>query len=80
MDTGSVIEEFIINELLMANGTEKLGHDQSLISTVIIDSLAILRLVSFMEEQFGVKVEDGDVVPENFETINVMKKYVDERL
>ncbi len=42
----------------------------------LLDSLSTLRLVVFIEEQFKFQVEDGDMVPENFETVHRIAQYV----
>ena len=69
------IERFILDELLMGS-RESIGHDESLISSGVIDSLALLRLIGFVEDRFGVVLEDEEVVAENFETINVIAALV----
>jgi acyl carrier protein len=76
MDIESNLEQFIVDELLVGSKGMKLDYDQSLISSGVIDSLAILRLITFIEQKFGVTVEDEDVVPDNFETINIITNYV----
>lgn len=57
-----------------------LDEDQSLISGGILDSIALLRLIAYLEEQFGVKVSDGDVNPDNFETLDKIKTYLEHKL
>lgn len=57
----------------------KLDPNESLVSSGVIDSLAILRLITFVEETFGVTVEDDEVVPENFETVHIIKEFVEAR-
>jgi acyl carrier protein len=79
METANIIERFVVDELMMANSQTKIDHDQSLVSNGVIDSLAILRLIAFVEEKFGIKVEDEELVPENFETINIIKHFVESR-
>jgi acyl carrier protein len=70
MDEVSVVEHFIVHELLLADDQTRVTPDQSLLQGGVLDSLSVLRLISFIEEQFGVTIEDEEVVPENFETIN----------
>jgi len=77
MNIEETVERFVIDELIVGDSQMKLDPDQSLVSSGVIDSLAILRLISFLEEKFGVVVEDDEVVPENFETINVIKAFVE---
>jgi acyl carrier protein len=72
------LTEFIRQELLHGRSV-KLDDDLDLLSAGVIDSLGILRMVSFMEERFGVKVPDEDVVFENFQSIRAMADYVAQR-
>jgi len=79
MDIETTVERFIIEELLVGDSRTKIDPDQSLVSSGVIDSLALLRLIAFLEEKFGVVVGDDEVVPENFETINVIKAFVENK-
>jgi acyl carrier protein len=75
MDYSNILRDFIKREILHGRQVP-LEEDQDLLNAGIIDSLGILRMVAFMEEQFGVKVPDEDVVFENFQNIRVMARYV----
>lgn len=77
MNIEQTVEKFVIEELIVGGSDTKLDPDESLVSSGVIDSLAILRLITFIEETFGVAVDDDEVVPENFETINVIKAFVE---
>lgn len=70
------IQRFIANELGDDSG-RPLELETDLIEQRIIDSLAILRLVSFLESSFGITVLDEDVVPENFQSLNSLAKFVE---
>ena len=80
MDIEAKIERFIVDELMMGGRQTKLDPDQSLISSGILDSLALLRLIEFVEDQFGVVINDGEVIPDNFETINVIKSFLAQKM
>jgi len=54
-------------------------RDTKLIELGILDSLSILKLVGFLEEKFGTKVDPEDVVSENFETIAAITAYVSKK-
>lgn len=69
MNTEQILERFIVDELLLGAGTEKIGVDDPLVSSRVLDSLGLLRMVTFIEERFGVVIEDGELIPDNFETI-----------
>ena len=76
MNTKNAIESFLLNELLSGSRTS-LDPEESLINTGLIDSLGMLRLITYLEESQGVKVGDGDVVPENFDTLNKIVAFVE---
>jgi len=78
LDTKTALTDFIKQQILHGRSVP-LDEEQDLLNAGIIDSLGILRLVAFLEEQFGVKVPDEDVVFENFQSINAMARYVDDR-
>ncbi len=80
MEIVDTIEKFIVDEIIVGEKGTELDPDESLISSGIVDSLALLRLIAFIEEQFGVVIEDEEVVSDNFETLNVMKGLVESKL
>jgi acyl carrier protein len=50
-----------------------------LIESGIVDSLGILDVVAFVEAEFGVRVEDEDLVPENFQSVAQIASYVEKK-
>ena len=70
------LERFVVEELLVGDRATRLDPEQSLLETGILDSLALLRLVAFLEEQYGIVVKDNEVMPENFETLNSISNYL----
>jgi acyl carrier protein len=77
MDRKTVLVDFIKNEV-MRNKNAKLNEDEDLLSAGILDSLAILQLVAYIEDQFGIKIPDEDVVFENFQSINALSSYLEQ--
>ena len=55
------------------------GPDDSLLDSGLVDSTGIFELVTFLEETFGVKVEDEEIVPEHFETSAQIAAFVDKK-
>lgn len=76
MDRKTALIDFVKNEV-MRNKNAKLDENEDLLSAGILDSLAILQLVAYIEDQFGIKVPDEDVVFENFQSINSLTTYLD---
>lgn len=47
--------------------------DENFIESGMLDSFDVLTLVTDLEEKFGVKIDGGDILPENFGSINAIK-------
>jgi acyl carrier protein len=77
METETIITKFINEELLRGDGGVALEPNSSLISTGILDSLGLLKLLLFIEEQFHLKVKDGEVHPSNFETVKQITAFIE---
>lgn len=75
----SVIQKlraYVLDTYLFTSDESALGNDDSFLDKGIIDSTGILELVMFLEEQFGVKVDDAELLPENFDSINRLAQFV----
>ncbi len=79
MSVESTIESFIRNEILFEDTSVSLPPDMDLIDGGILDSLALLRLIEFVEESFGIAIEGDDIDASNFQTINRIRDFVGER-
>jgi acyl carrier protein len=69
------IRSFIVANFLFGQSLE-LGSDESLLGRGVIDSTGVLELVTYLEENYKIKVEDNEVVPENLDSINNVSAYV----
>jgi acyl carrier protein len=76
-DKKRAIREFIEMSFLFREGRERLADDESLLGAGLIDSTGILELVSFLESEFGLVVEDQEIVPENLDSVAQIAAYVD---
>ena len=45
----------------------------------ILDSTGFIELITFIEERYGVKVEDEEMVPENFDSLRNIRGYVERK-
>lgn len=70
------IKDYIAHNLLFSDNGYPYGEDVSFLDEGIVDSIGVMELVSFVEENFGVKVDDLDVTPENFDSISRMAAYI----
>ncbi len=76
MSRQDTLERFIVDEIMFGSSSTKLAADQSLIESGILDSVGLLRLVAFIEDQFGINIDDGEVSPDNFQTLNSMSAFL----
>ena len=53
---------------------------KDLINTGVLDSLAVMQIILFIEERFSIKVADDEVLPENFRTVNRIDEFVAHKL
>jgi acyl carrier protein len=70
------IRQFVTEELAAAKGINQVSDDESLIDNGVVDSLGIFRLVTFLEENFGVKVADEEISAENLQSIDMIEQLV----
>lgn len=74
-----IIRTFISRELISKPELLPLKNDTPLLDSGILDSLALLRFLVFLEDELHVAVDDFEVIPENFETIDTICAYVRSR-
>ena len=79
MDSKNQIRGFIQSNFLFGSQDAKLSDDDSFFETGIIDSTGMLELVSFVESEFGIKVADTELVPENLDSINRLVDFIDRK-
>lgn len=78
MEIRQVLREFITTNFWV---TEKgVADDESLVDSGILDSTGVIEVVKFIETTFGIAVADGELVPENLETIARISAFVSRRL
>lgn len=73
------IRAFVL-EYAAGKGLTELKDDEPLLTTNIIDSLGSFRMIAFLEETFPLTIEDTDMVPENFRTLNDVESFVARKL
>lgn len=64
------IEKELVGEAL------NLTEESDLLSTGLLDSLSIMRLINYVEEEFDVKIPAEEMVIENFMTVGAIKEYI----
>ena len=78
MDLDEKIKNYIIEASL--EDANKIKKDTMIFDTGLLDSMGLLFLIEFLKEEFDVEVDDEELNPENFESINSIVDFVEEKM
>jgi acyl carrier protein len=71
-----MIRSYIAENILFSDNGYPYPDETSFLEEGIVDSMGIMELVMFVEENFGITVDDDDLVPENFDSVGKLAAYV----
>lgn len=72
------VEQFIRDKFNIG-AHRQLNTDTLLLDSGVVDSIGILEIVSFIEENFAIGVADDDLLPENFGSISAITAFVERK-
>lgn len=75
MDLTNQVRNFIVTNFYVAD-RDTLGDDDSLLDAGIVDSTGVLEVIAFVEDTFGISVEDEEMLPENLDSIGRIAGFV----
>lgn len=78
MEIKDQIRQFIITNFYVADAAA-LKDEQSLLDAGIVDSTGVLEVISFIEREFSITVEDAEMVPENLDSITNITGFVQKK-
>jgi acyl carrier protein len=67
---------FLADIFFLGDDPASIPASKSLIEGGIIDSTGVLELIGFLEEQYGIQIEDDELLPENLDSIEYIVKFV----
>lgn len=68
-----------LKEASLSN-SDSIQDDTQIFDSGILDSMGLLFLIEFLNEKFEISVEDDELVPDNFETLNSIAEFVQNKL
>ena len=74
------IKSFILDQFLPGENPDELTGDTDLIDGGVMDSLAILKLVNFLEESYDIAIDPRDMNTDNLRTIGSISALVESKL
>ena len=75
-DIKAAVKTFILNEYLPGEDPAALTDTTALMTTGVLDSIAVLKMVTFLESQFGITLEPHEAVVENLNTLSDIARLV----
>ena len=76
MDIETQIRNYVAQNLLFRDNGFGYADDASFLQEGIVDSVGVLELVLFVEQTFGVDVDDQDITPDNFDSVSKLANYI----
>jgi len=70
------IRDYVLENYLFTDDQSALNSDDSFLEKGILDSTGILEVIYFIEDEFNVKVEDEEMIPENLDSVNRIAAYI----
>jgi acyl carrier protein len=77
MTTIETLRDWMATEL--KGKVRELGEKDSLLEAGILDSMAIVKLIAFLEDRFGVTLSDDEFDPDNFETLAAIETLIERK-
>lgn len=74
------LRQFVVDNFLLGQDDVALTDDMSFLDLGIVDSTGVLELVSFLERQYALKLDDEDLVPENLDSIDNLAAFLERKL
>jgi acyl carrier protein len=78
MEVAGNVRRFIQDDLMFGDASASIDNDTPLCEG-IIDSIALMELVAFLEEEFRIQIDDADLTADNFRTVAAIERLVSRR-
>lgn len=79
MPIKQALRTFILENYLFTDDQSALADADSFLEKGVLDSTGIMEVVFFIEEQFGIKVEDEEMIPQNLDSIDNLVAFVERK-
>jgi acyl carrier protein len=78
-DVGSAVKKFILDQFLPGQDPAELTETTPLITGGVLDSLATMKLITFLEDRYGITMQAHETDPEHLDTIELIARLVREK-
>lgn len=70
------LRNYVLENYLFTDDQTQLNNDDSFMDKGIVDSTGILEIITFIEDEYDINVEDSEMIPENLDSINNLVIYL----
>lgn len=70
------IRKYILEHLLFTEDESTLQDDESFLNNGIVDSTGVMEIILFIEENFGFRVNDDEIMPANLDSVNNLTDFI----
>ncbi|MFD1613742.1 acyl carrier protein [Gelatiniphilus marinus] len=79
MEINKILSTYITNEFVQ-DQPEKIAFNDDILSSGIVDSIGMIRLVNFIEKEFGIEVLSEEMTFDNFKSIETITDYIQQKI
>ncbi len=79
-DLVNEIRDYICGTMLIGLSDQSIEADESLVQRGVVDSTGVLELVEFLQDRYGIRVEDEEITTDNLDTLDSITAYVQRKL
>lgn len=80
MNIETQVRDYIARNLIFSNNGYNYSDDASFLEEGIVDSQGVMELLLFVEENFGICVEDREITPDNFDSVRRLSDFIRRKL
>jgi acyl carrier protein len=80
MDAERLVRGFLAEHVLSEEDLAKIGREDHLLKTGVLNSLTLSHLIVYLEQQLGIQVPPSEFAPENFQSIRAICDLVERQL
>jgi acyl carrier protein len=79
MDYLETVKAYVVENFLFGDDS-RINPETDFLENGILDSTGVLELVGFLEEKFGIQVEDDELVPDNMNSLEKITLYISRKI
>ena len=70
------LRDYIVEDFLFGDTDTRFSDDDSFMENGFIDSTGILEVITYIEENFNIKINDDELIPENLDSVNNLVRFI----